>query len=187
MSFTDTTRIFTPSTELSSWYDDNRLEVARYKFTTYGWLYEHEFFLDKVPDNSIQHQTVSADPYYLWSIQLCDGKDLSDLELLIEQAKKELQPVHSFDRPPSSKVFGSHGQVVFRHPYEHCFYGKMDKKPEPNELSNRVVRLQFHLENDKAGAIRASLEGLELMPIDYIYTPVDLLSDPDEKVCFDDF
>ena len=75
MTFTDTTRIFTPSTEVSGWYDGNRLETGLYTFVTYGWLYEHEFFLEKTPENSIKHQTVSADPYYLWSVQLCDGKD----------------------------------------------------------------------------------------------------------------
>ena len=106
---------------------------------------------------------------------------------MIERAKQELQPVFGFDRTPTSKVFGSHGQVVFRHPYEHCFYTRMTELPEPSELSNRVVRLQFHLENDKSGAIRASINGLELMPIGYTYTPVDFLPDPDERVSEIDF
>ena len=183
MTFTDTTRIFTPSTEVSGWYDGNRLETGRYTFRTYGWLYEHEFFLEKTPE-SIKY---GSDPYYLWSVQLCDGKDLSELELLIERAKQELQPVYGFDRTPTSKVFGSQGQVVFRHPYEHNFFGKMERMPEPSELSNRVVQLNFNLENDKGGAIRTSIRGLELMPIGYTYTPVDFLPDPDERVSEIDF
>jgi hypothetical protein len=185
VTYVDKTRIFPPTTETSGWYDGNRLDVKQYRvLDAYVWLDDAEFFLERTPEGTIRY---GETPTYMWSGQLCDGSKAVEIQNLVNRAIEELQPFYSFDKGAINSVFGSSTELLFRHEYDHFWYGKEVHTLNEYNYRNRVYKVNFHLENDKGGHIRTSVEGIEVMPEDFVYTPPNMIPDADEKVCFDDW
>lgn len=151
----------------SDWDIENRLDVAKYTFCVYGWLYTWDYLLEPTPP-LIKFYGLDR---YVWSIQLCDGGDFNQLDLKVRDAMNELQPFYQFDRDPRSEVFGKHGEVKFDHTWHPNFYGT-ESGLTKESLAGRVVRVQFSLENDKGGTIRACPRLIQVMPNDFIYEPL---------------
>ena len=185
VTYVDKTKVFPPTTETSGWYEGNRLDVKQYRvLDAYVWLDDAEFFLEKTPEDSIKY---GLTPHHIWSSQLCDGSKANEIQCLVDRALQDLQPFYSFDAPPKADVFGGSTELLFRHEYEHHWYGREARTLTEHNYRNRIYKVNFHLENNKGGHIRTSLEGIEVMPEGYVYTPPEMIPDLDEKVCDLDF
>jgi hypothetical protein len=147
----------------SSIYEENRLSYRDYDFSVYAWIYDDTNLLNPT-EPTIKNYGLEK---YVWSVQLCDGRDLNDLEVKVERALKELESVHSFDRRPASEVFGRHGEVLFDHTWSPNFYSTDLSSLGTETLCGRVVNVRFVLENDKAGTIRACPRLIEIKPKDF--------------------
>ena len=167
-----TTKIKPPSFDRSSQFDENRLDFRGNVFPgVYGYLYDVSNLLEPT-EPSIRNCGLSV---YRWSIQLCNGSDAMEIERKVDEALRSLESVYVFDRKPSSKVFGKYGEVVFDTTYPPTFTRECrdeDINPElMPRLEGRVVNLRVHLENDKAGVVRALPGLVTIMPPDYQYHP----------------
>lgn len=168
--------------ERSSYYEENRLNPLKYTFSVKGWLYDSDYFLEKTPPE-IKY---GGKEVHRWSLQLCDGADANEIDQKLQQALRELESVYSFDLKPRSLVFGKHGEILFNHQSDQIFV-QTEPGLSKDDLAGRVIEVKLCLESDQGGTIRAYPRLVQVLPKDYIYTPVSMIPDPNEKVCFEDW